>query len=578
METDELRTRIRQEFHKRLDRVRGFLRLPPARPRRAPGSTEPGRFFFRESEIPAIVAQIKAKAPDAEKAVQKRARKLLAGHFDLLGYRDLSFGEQIRWSLDPVSGREAPLRSWPSVPYLDPAAVGDHKVTWELGRHQHLVALARAWRITGDTAFRDEALRQWRDWRDSNPYPKGIHWTSALEVAFRSISWMWLWALLDPGDPARAELEDACGHSALYLERYLSHYFSPNTHLLGEAVALYALGQVFRQFAPAPRWRDTGRRIVLEQAEKQVRPDGLYFEQSIYYHVYAIDFLIFFRLIGRQNQDPESAQVDPVIERMAEMLMRLSQGGAPPRFGDDDGGRLFDQARNRTEHLLDPLSTAALLLARADFEAAAGGLREETLWMLGADAAKRWNTLVASPAKPAASRHDDGGWHVLVSAEQPPRTLILDAGPLGALSGGHGHADALSVQSIRNGRSILTDPGTGRYPRDTPDRDAFRSTAAHSTLTIDGRSQAQPKNAFAWEAMPASVTEEFLDAHLLDFVVARHHGYESLPDPVIHRRWALLLDGGLIFIRDIARGKAPAPARAGLAHRPGLQDPGARPR
>ncbi len=557
METEELRARGAQELNKRLDSLRGLFRLAPSAPKRRAGA-DYGRFFFDAGEIDPLASLIRARLPETESRLRARAEKILERRFDLLGYENLDFGREIDWSLEPVSGRVAPLVSWPSVPYLDPRTVGDHKVTWELGRHQHLTALARAWRLTGQSKLRDEAIRQWRDWRAKNPYPKGIHWTSALEVAFRSISWLWLWALLDREGPEaqsiHRELEDACGHSGHYLERYLSTYFSPNTHLLGEAVALYALGQVFRSFEPAERWRETGRRIVLEEAERQVRGDGLYFEQSLYYHVYAIDFLIFFRILGRRNGDNQTAHVDGIVERMADMLMRLSQGGAPPRFGDDDGGRLFDASRNRAEHMLDPLATAALLYARADFEAAAGGLREETLWLLGPGAGKHWDALVPSPPKPKAARQDESGWHVLVSAEQPPRTLILDAGPLGALAGGHGHADALSVQSIYRGRHWLTDPGTGRYPQDSPHRDAFRSTAAHSTLTVDTHSQAEPAGPFAWKSMPEAVTEHFLDGRMLDLVVARHHGYDTPPRPIVHRRWALLLDHGLIFVRDIASG------------------------
>jgi hypothetical protein len=421
-----------------------------------------------------------------------------------------------------------------------------------------LVTLARAWRVTGEAKYRDEAVQQWRSWRAANPYPRGIHWTSALEVAIRAISWLWLWSLLSEsskeGRALQKELEEACGHAALYLERYLSYYFSPNTHLLGEAVALYALGQIFRGFEPAERWRETGRRVVLEQLRKQVRADGLYFEQSLYYHVYALDFLIFFRMVAKRNGDALPSELGATMEAMADMLLRLSQGGAPPRFGDDDGGRLFDPRRNRNEHLLDPLAACALLQGRADLKAAAGEMREETLWLMGPDGWKRWDALVAAPAKPRAWRHDEGGWHVLVSAEQPPRTLIFDAGPLGALSGGHGHADALSLQSIRNGRFLLTDPGAGRYPRETPQRDAFRSTAAHSTLRVDGRDQATPTGSFSWDRLPQAVTELFLDARMLDFAVARHDGYENLPHPVVHRRCALLFEWGLIFVRDIASG------------------------
>ena len=69
--------------------------------------------------------------------------------------------------------------------------------------------------------------------------------------------------------------------------------------------------------------------------------------------------------------------------------------------------------------------------------------------------------------------------------------LFIDAGPQGALTAGHGHADALSIQLITDGRPILIDPGTFCYV--CPERDRFRGTAAHNTLQVDGRDQAQPE-------------------------------------------------------------------------------------
>ena len=70
----------------------------------------------------------------------------------------------------------------------------------------------------------------------------------------------------------------------------LSTYFSPNTHLLGEGAALFAIGSLCPRIAEAERWQQIGWNIVLRQAETQVRPDGFHFEQSTYYHGYARDF------------------------------------------------------------------------------------------------------------------------------------------------------------------------------------------------------------------------------------------------------------------------------------------------
>src|SRR5208282_1155287 len=129
-------------------------------------------------------------------------------------------------------------------------------------------------------------------------------WASTLEVAFRTLSWIWVDQLL-AGTTAyaefRAELLAALSFHGRYIERYLSTYFSPNTHLLGEAVALLFLGALYPQFSGAGRWRESAWKIVLREAERQVRPDGVYFEQSLYYHVYALDFFLYARLLAARN-------------------------------------------------------------------------------------------------------------------------------------------------------------------------------------------------------------------------------------------------------------------------------------
>ncbi|HEX8336794.1 MAG TPA: alginate lyase family protein, partial [Pyrinomonadaceae bacterium] len=49
----------------------------------------------------------------------------------------------------------------------------------------------------------------------------------------------------------------------------------------------------------AARWREAGRGILLEQLTRQVRPDGVYFEQASYYQRYTADFYTHFMLLAR---------------------------------------------------------------------------------------------------------------------------------------------------------------------------------------------------------------------------------------------------------------------------------------
>ena len=67
-------------------------------------------------------------------------------------------------------------------------------------------------------------------------------------------------------------------------------------------MALHALGVLFPAFPESKRWRERAAALVEAQLAFQVRQDGSHFEQSSYYHVYALDFFLFYYLIaGRPN-------------------------------------------------------------------------------------------------------------------------------------------------------------------------------------------------------------------------------------------------------------------------------------
>jgi Heparinase II/III-like protein/Heparinase II/III N-terminus len=472
----EIRDRAAQEFSKR------FRRPPAFRPRPAPAS--PPAFF----DLPAACPP----------GLLDQAGCICRHRFDLLGYEDLDFGDPIDWHLDPVHHQRAPRKPWYQIPYLDFDQVGDHKIIWELNRHQHLVTLALAWHFTREERFAAEIASQWRHWQEQNPYPIGINWASTLEVAFRALSWLWVRALV-PDETWRPDLLEALALHGWHIERYLSTYFSPNTHLLGEAVALFSIGLLCPQAPSARRWQTRGWEITLTQAQTQVRPDGLHFEQSMYYHVYALDFFEHARTLAARNGIPIPPAFDGTIAKMRAALAALSQAGLPPSFGDDDGGRVIALPR--------PLSAP-------------------------------------TPCPPPPV----GGIYTMT---RPGAQLFIDAGPLGALSGGHGHADALSIQLVMDHRRVLIDPGTYCYT--CPERNRFRGTAAHNTLQVDGRDQAQPTGPFAWTAMPVTTVDRWVSGDAFDLFAGHHDGYA----PVIHQRWVFGLKsrGWLVYDRITGPGR-----------------------
>ena len=341
MSLEEVRTRIAQEAGKRFDlALYRWGKLDHAQRPLEP-SSRPARFFFSLDDVRERARLVRETLPTEADAVIQEADAICRHQFHLLGYKNVDYGTEIDWHLDAVHRRRAPLKPWFKIDFLNFSEVGDHKITWELNRHQHLVTLAKAWCLTEDSRYSDELVQQWYAWQKANPYPMGINWASALEVAFRSLSWLWVRNLLaaNRGVPSSfdKDLVAALRVQGRYIERYRSTYFSPNTHLIGEAVALFFIGALCPEISHAQHWQQLGWRIVTEEAERQVRADGVYFEQSLYYHVYALDFFLHARILAALNNALVPQAFDTVLHKMLEFLEAAAYAGLPEGFGDDDG-------------------------------------------------------------------------------------------------------------------------------------------------------------------------------------------------------------------------------------------------
>ena len=553
----EVFDRLRQYLTARADMLRygrghGSLGDPEIE---AAGPT--GHFFFTSPEVPSLCSRLKHVFPAQADNIILQADEICRHRFDLLGYENLDYGVEIDWHSDAVHRKRAPRKPWFQVKYLDFEEVGDSKITWELNRHQHFVTLAKAYGLTGDDKFAREIFVQWSHWHKQNPYPIGTNWASSLEVGYRSLSWIWTFFLLQECPLFTAELrrqwQAALNLTGRHIETYLSTYFSPNTHLLGEALALFFLGTLFPSLRSAPRWQRRGWEILEREAAKQIRPDGFYFEQSTYYHVYAVDIFLHARILAARNGIPIAPRFDQILQRMLNALLLLGRAGLPPRIGDDDGGRLFDPRRNRAEHLLDPLATGAVLYRRGDFKFGARGPREETLWLLGTKSVAEFDSLTSVEPSSASTALLDSGIYLMVD-EKSAEQLLIDAGPLGAGSGGHGHADALSICLVRNGRDLLLDPGTFEYVGDSGERARLRGTGAHSTMQVDERDQADGTGPFSWKSFPRVNVHHWITGQQFDLFQGSHDGYSRLTSPVIHRRWVFHRKGSFWMVRDLAEG------------------------
>jgi hypothetical protein len=571
----ELVTRARQAGSAWRERVLG---VPPPR--------EADRLWFpdgvkgtrlpipRDLDRSALQQYANERWPDAVAEIIRRADRVRAGRFDLLGYEGLEFGNPIDWCLDPVSGRRAPSRHWSRVPYLDETVVGDHKVVWELNRHQFLPTLAQAFLLTGEEEYRREIERLMARWIEANPAGFGINWASSLEVAFRSISWVWTLALLERANavtPAlRARALAPLWLHGRHLELYLSTYFSPNTHLTGEALGLLYLGTALGG-RRATRWRRLGWEVLLKELDRQVRPDGVYFEQSTWYHRYTTDFYLHALLVSPDAPEDEAAAVAAKIEQLAEHLLCVTRpDGRVPFLGDDDGGRLLPLDFPPADDFGSTLALAAVVSGRSEYCFPVSRAPSALMWLLGRRGVERFERLGRQRPAYTSRGFLDGGLFVMREGwAADAGHAIIDAGPHGSLAAGHAHADALSMVLTVAGEPVFVDPGTYRYVG--PERDEFRATRAHNTVEVDGVSSSRAVSAFRWEKWARIDNRQWIAGSEFDYLAAEHDGYAVLPGSPVHQRVIFTRKGDYWIVLDQVRSSQRHRASVGWHLAPGAE-------
>jgi hypothetical protein len=298
----------------------------------------------------------------------------------------------------------------------------------------------------------------------------------------------------------------------------------------------------------------------MEEIDRQIRPDGVHFEQSTWYQKYTTDFYIHFLILQKLNgeslEKKDRTKLAETVRMLLDCQMYFTRpDGSSPLIGDDDGGKLLPISNDASDDFRGSLAVGAVIFERGDYKWVAGEPKQDLLWLLGSKGLSVYDAVPTFHPKQNSRAFENGGFFVMRDGwKEEDNYLVIDAGPVGSLKGGHGHADTLSFELAVAGRTMLIDSGTYTYHKSKESRDYYRSSAAHNTLTIDGQPSSKFGDIFSWETMAEPELHSWISQDRFDFFEASHNGYKHLENsPANSTRSILFLKNEYWIMRDFVK-------------------------
>ena len=387
----------------------------------------------------------------------------------------------------------------------------DIRLLWEPARLQKVVPsffFEKQNTVSNPKTAKYSAIKEVLTWIDTNPFPYGPHYLSAMECAMRLPVFFYCLKLIDEMSSSEmVKLLKAIYLHGWIVSKRLSLYSSLGNHTITECVGLLFAGAVFRRASKGKQWLDIGIQYLDRELHCQILDDGGPIEQSLSYHRFVLDLYWLAVDFLETNKIHDCTRWKSRLVK-AESFIMAFQGanGRFPSIGDSDNGYAIAPGiapqRFSNKNILNKAIT---------FETT------------GYTVIRRNDAIV----------------------------FTFDHGPLGMPPlYNHGHADSLSITLSKDGEEILVDPGTYRYNGVPEWRKYFKGTRAHNTVNVDGLDQAIQETNFIWsQPYKTKLLETTMDDDNF-YCSALHDGYTKLEKPIWHQRSILYFEKAVFLIND----------------------------
>jgi hypothetical protein len=317
----------------------------------------------------------------------------------------------------------------------------DIKVPWELSRFQYLFFLGQTYETTNDEKYAKKLSVLVNDWIDNNPYLFGANWVGPMEVAIRSINWVYAFNFFKNSKSITTSFWQKFIYSlyqhAIYLEFNWEKHLPTNNHYLSDLIGYFYLCFFFSN---SKHFKKRLRKIykeILKEFFKQIQEDGSTYEGSTNYHKLTYEIFLHFYLLCKTNNLPLPHKFIIRFNKMLQFIKDCSDKNHNlVQIGDNDSGRILSGINT-----VNTTNSEKTLKHYPDFG-------------LSIIKNKNWHITFRNPT---------------FSPKQPS---------------GHFHNDELSITLSFDGIPVLVDPGSYLYTANTKWRNFFRSAENHNTFYL----------------------------------------------------------------------------------------------
>lgn len=430
-------------------------------------------------------------------------------------------------------GKDIDWQYWP---------VRDNELRWQLHRHKWFTPMGKAYWLTKDEKYAKEWVYQYLDWIKKNPLQQidpvfyEVYDIDGVKGPAENVRFAWrpletsgrlqdqmnqFTLFLHSQAFTPAFLTDFLVNYSKHAHHTIANYSQQGNHLLFEAEYVLCAGIFFPEFIEAPNWRKSGIDILNREIKKQVYDDGGQYELDLGYHGGCIGIfsnaLNMAKVNGYGKEFPDS-YANTIKKMMMFSINTYFPDYTFPCFSDAKRAKPFSLVRNyqRWSELFPEDE-------QLRYFATQGKKGKQPTWLCHASANSGFFTF-------------RNGWG------QDATVMILKAGPKAEW---HCQPDNGTFELWFNGKNLFPDSGAFIYGGDEEvwkQRNWFRQTAVHNTLTLDNKNIETTQSVTKlWKTLP--------DAQVL---VTENSSYKDLT----HRRSVFFVDNSYFVIVDEAIGNA----------------------